>query len=241
MSKKKQVTVLPPTPTQEQFDALNKAYQYFNQVLFGGQLPGCILNFSRKKGTHGFMAPGRWRRVGEQDYTTHEISLTPYTLYREPILVFSTLTHEQCHLWQWEFGDPSRTGYHNKEWADKMEEIGLMPSDTGAPGGKRTGQHMTHYIIPGGKYEQAFNAMPQEYTLPFTSLEGDLMRSLVTGGAGGTTSKPGEPEPGKGGAGGGKSREKTKYTCPGCGVNVWGKPSLNLLCGDCNETMQQVG
>lgn len=240
MSKKKQVTVLPPTPTQEQFDALNKAYQYFNQVLFGGQLPGCILNFSRKKGTHGFMAPGRWRRVGEDDYTTHEISLTPYTLYREPILVFSTLVHEQAHLWQWEFGTPSRTGYHNKEWAEKMEEIGLMPSDTGAPGGKKTGQHMTHYIIEGGQYEQAFHAMPKEYTLPFTSLEGDLIKSLLTGGAGGVTGKPGEPEPGKGGGTTGKTREKTKYTCPGCGVNVWGKPSLNLLCGDCNETMQAV-
>jgi len=45
------------------------------------------------------------------------------------------------------------------------------PSDTGAPGGKRIGQHMTHYIIKGGECEQAFNVMPQEYTLPFTSLE----------------------------------------------------------------------
>ena len=239
MSKKKQVAVAPPTPTEQQFDALNKAYQYFNRVLFGGQLPGCILNFSRKKGTHGFMAPGRWRRVGEDDYTTHEISLTPYTLYREPILVFSTLVHEQVHLWQWEFANSSRSGYHNKEWADKMEEVGLMPSDTGAPGGKRTGQHMTHYIIEGGRYEQAFNAMPPEYTLPFTSLEGDLMKSLINGGAGGS-SKSGEPEPG-GVAIAGKSREKTKYTCPGCGVNVWGKPALNLLCVDCNETLQPVG
>ena len=109
MRKTKQAKALPPTPTEQQFQALNKAYQYFNQVLFGGQLPGCILNFSRKKGTHGFMAPGRWRRVGEQDYTTHEISLTPYTLYREPILVFSTLVHEQVHLWQWDFATASRT------------------------------------------------------------------------------------------------------------------------------------
>lgn len=228
-----------PTPTQEQFDALNKAYQYFNDVLFGGELPGCILNFSRKKNTHGFMAPERWRRVGEEDYTTHEISLTPYTLYREPILVFSTLVHEQCHLWQWEFGNPSRSGYHNKEWADKMEQVGLMPSDTGQPGGKKTGQHMTHYIIPGGKYEQAFHAMPQEYTLPFTSLEGDLMKMIVTGAVGGTNGTDGknstDPK-----AKTAKAKEKTKYTCPNCGVNVWGKPSLNLMCGDCNEPFYAV-
>ena len=112
MSKKAKIKTLQPTPTEQQFQALNQAYQYFNQELFDGQLAGCILNFSRKKGTHGFMAPERWRRVGEESYTTHEISLTPYTLHREPILVFSTLVHEQCHLWQWDFGKPSRSGYH---------------------------------------------------------------------------------------------------------------------------------
>lgn len=235
---------LPPTPTEQQFQALNEAYQYFNVMLFDGRLPGCILNFSRKKGTHGFMAPERWRRVGEQEYTTHEISLTPYTLSREPILVFSTLVHEQCHLWQWEFGDPSRTGYHNKEWADKMEAVGLMPSDTGQSGGKRTGQHMTHYLIEGGRYERAFQAMPEEYKLPFTSLEGDWMRShpagmgrsrvkpVQSGGPGGTNAASATT--------GVKSREKTKYHCPDCGVNVWGKPELNLSCGDCDRKLEAV-
>ncbi len=130
---------LPRTPTEAQFTALNQAYQYFNQELFGGILPGCILNFSRKRNTHGFLAPKRWRRVGEKEYSTHEISLTPTTLFREPIEVFSTLVHEQVHLWQWEFGRPSRSGYHNKEWARKMEEVGLMPSDTGKADGKKNG------------------------------------------------------------------------------------------------------
>ena len=37
-----------------------------------------------------------------------------------------------------------------------MKEIGLQTSDTGAPGGKETGQNMTHYIIPGAAYELAF-------------------------------------------------------------------------------------
>ena len=238
MRKKKAKNVLPPTPTEQQFQALNQAYQYFNQELFDGQLAGCILNFSRKKGTHGFMAPNRWRRTDEETHSTHEISLTPYTLYREPILVFSTLAHEQAHLWQVDFGEPSRSGYHNKEWADKMEEIGLMPSDTGEPGGKKTGQHMTHYIIPGGKYERAFQAMPEEYKLPFVSWEGDVMRGLLTG-AGGSVGNPGNPEPGKTTSRTG--REKTKYSCPGCQVNVWGKPGLNVRCGDCDQVMEPAG
>ncbi len=232
--KKKQKSL--PTPTEAQFLALNQAYQYFNQELFDGILPGCILNFSRKRNTHGFMAANRWRKVAEEEYSTHEISLTPTTLYREPLLVFSTLVHEQTHLWQFEFGNPSRSGYHNREWADKMIEIGLMPSDTGQTGGKQTGQHMTHYIIPGGKYEQVFLKMPEAYTLPFTSLEGDIMKSLLSG-TGGT----GEPEPGKASPAPITVKNKTKYSCSGCKVNVWGKPNLNLICGNCNEIFQTVG
>jgi len=176
---KKQKLELLPTPTQEQFTALNGAYQYFNKKLFRGKLPGCILNFSRKRNTHGFMAPSRWRRVGEKEHNVHEISLTPTTFYREPKLVFSTLVHEQAHVWQYEFGKPSRNGYHNKQWVAKMIEVGLIPSDTGKPGGKQTGQSVTHYIQKDGRYEKAFNSMPKKYLLPFSPLDGDLLRSLI--------------------------------------------------------------
>ncbi|MGK0365920.1 MAG: putative SprT family Zn-dependent metalloprotease [Saprospiraceae bacterium] len=225
-----------PTPTEAQFNALNQAFNYFNQTLFDNALPSCILNFSRKKNTHGFLAPKRWRKVGEEEYSTHEISLTPTTLYREAKLVFSTLVHEQVHLWQIEFGKPSRGGYHNKEWAKKMIEIGLMPSHTGLVGGKKTGQRMTHYIIEGGAYELAFNKMPQAYTLPFTSLDADLMKLHLAGAkpsAGGEDGKkPASPPPVRG-------RTKTKYSCE-CGFNVWGKPSLNIICGNCGNPFVAV-
>ena len=234
---KKQKSKISLTPTEEQYLALNGAYKYFNRKLFGGELPGCILNFSRKKNTHGFMAPERWRRVGEEEHSIHEISLTPTTLYREPFEVFSTLVHEMAHLWQWDFGNPSRSGYHNKEWAVKMIEIGLIPSDTGQRGGKQTGQQMTHYIEKNGKYEKAFHSMSKKFTLPFTSLEGDIMRSLLSGGAGGINVDGGKRSkkslmP--------RSRNKTKYSCPSCKVNVWGRPNLKIRCEDCDQLYEIV-
>lgn len=227
-----------PTPTEEQFLALNGAYQYFNQKLFNSELPGCILNFSRKKNTHGFMAPQRWRRVGEEEYSTHEISLTPLTLYRSPLEVFSTLVHEQVHLWQWEFGSPSRNGYHNKEWADKMEELGLMPSSTGKPGGKRTGQRMTHYIIEDGLYMQAFKEMPEEFSLPFTSLEGDMYSAIVNGATGTSNGKGDDPGTAKIRRLRPPSRNKTKYSCPSCRTNIWGKPGLKIRCEECDALFE---
>jgi hypothetical protein len=48
-----------------------------------------------------------------------------------------------------------RGGYHDRVWGAKMEEVGLMPSNTGLPGGKKNGQQMTHYIIRGGRFQKA--------------------------------------------------------------------------------------
>jgi hypothetical protein len=124
-----------------------------------------------------------------------------------------TLVHEMVHLWQQEFGRPSRRNYHNREWGDKLESVGLMPSDTGEPGGKRTGQRVTHFVIPEGPFDLAFRAMPPEYQLPWSS--GGLAER----------DKP-------------KRTDKIKYECPTCGAAVWGKAGLNIICGDCREGFQ---
>ena len=38
----------PDDPTRTQFGAYSAAYDYYNQALFEGKLPRCMLNFSRK-------------------------------------------------------------------------------------------------------------------------------------------------------------------------------------------------
>ena len=117
---------------------------------------------SRHGGAFGFFAANRWRGDGQEKKVVHEISINPDFMNREDRDWHSTLVHEMCHLWQEDFGRPSRGGYHNSQWADKMIQVGLMPSDTGEAGGKRTGQSITHYIIPGGKFEQVFNTLSRE-------------------------------------------------------------------------------
>lgn len=57
-----------------------------------------------------------------------------------------------AHCWQFCLGTPSPNGYHNKEWAYKMMEIGLHPSTTGKPGGAITGMLMSDYVIEGGPF-----------------------------------------------------------------------------------------
>jgi hypothetical protein len=58
----------------------------------------------------------------------------------------------RSHVWQHAHGKPTRNGYHNKEWAAKMDNLGLVPSSTG---GKRTGQSVSHYIAASDGQERA--------------------------------------------------------------------------------------
>lgn len=197
------------TPTRAQFAAYEKMFGYFNEKVFAGELPAPLLNFSRRAKTNGFFAPERWEKGKD---VRHEISLNPSTLKsRRPIEVASTLVHEMVHLWQHENGKPSRSGYHNAEWARKMEAVGLVPSDTAQPGGNKTGQRVSHYIEKGGVFAKAFAAMPREFGLPWAceELEGAAKKSAA-------------------------AKNKVKYTCPGCGANVWGKPELAISCDDCD-------
>ena len=124
-------------PTLEQFSKYQQAWAWFNAELFDGKLNPCLLNFSRHRGSLGFFTPCRWRKG---DKEVHEISLNPDRLSKPLEDVMSTLVHEMVHQWQFDLGDPPRSGYHDMQWAEKMVEVGLIPSDTGEPGGKPTGQ-----------------------------------------------------------------------------------------------------
>lgn len=225
--------------TTMQFKTLDDLYKYYNTVLFEGSLADCIVNLSRDKRSFGFFAANRWEKAGEADTAVvHEISINPDYMTRTDKAWHSTLVHEMCHLWQWDAGKPSRRGYHNKEWALKMQEVGLMPSDTGAPEGLKVGQSMSHYVIEGGAYEQAFNTLSDEdlknlrlqYKPAFSGEDLTPGRKRGGGTEAGTEEGEGEQEP--------KSGKRQKYTCS-CENKVWGKSGLKLFCPDCDTYYQE--
>ena len=194
-------------PTLEQYEKYQAAFDYFNQELFEGQLSPCLLTFSRKsKRIGGYFIRDKWQ---SGDRTVHEIALNP-SMFSGPLIeMFAALVHEQIHQWQCDYGKPKKGGYHDKEFADKSESLGLIPSDTGQPGGKRTGSKMSHYIEENGPFWKAFEAMPADIKLPWVSGE------IAT-----ETKEKDSPK-----------KEKQKYECPKCGGKAWGKPDLNLFCG----------
>lgn len=138
-------------PTIDLYTLFCTAFEHFNAQLFTNTLPSVIITMQRQSKTMGYFSKNRW--TDSTGKTFHEIAVNPaYFAGHKLVEVFQTIVHEQCHLWQEEFGTPSRRTYHNTEWANKMESIGLMPSTTGAPGGKKTGQNMADYPIFGGEF-----------------------------------------------------------------------------------------
>ena len=102
-----------------------------------------------------------------------EIALNPRDIRTRPLInVLSTVVHEMVHLAQHHFGKPSRNGYHNRQWATAMKAIGLQPSDTGEPGGRETGQQVSHYVVPGGPFDLACQELLADgFTLPWGDVD----------------------------------------------------------------------
>ena len=249
-------------PTRATYSELQRAYEHFNQRLFEDALPHCLITLQREKRTCGYFSAARFASLDGS--TTDEIALNPAYFAAVPIIeTLQTLVHEMAHLWQHHFGKPGRARYHNEEWAAKMEAIGLMPSSTGRPGGKRTGDMMADYAIAGGPFlvacEQLLTARFQlSWYDRFPAIEhvvtGQWSMATQIQGMAGTmppmTAVPAlaeavrpvgqsvaAPDGGPDTVQPLNKSNRVKYSCTGCvdRVSVWGKAGLKLICGNCQS------
>jgi hypothetical protein len=202
--------------TPVEYSGLQMAYDHFNEVLFPGALVDVFITYQRHAHSYGYFSPDRF--AGRVDvFGRHELALNPdHFIGRSDEQITSTLVHEMAHVWQQQHGKPGSRGYHNKQWAAKMKAIGLQPSNTGAVGGKETGQRMSHYVVPDGRFAHAFAALATtEWKLNLESAH-----------------RPG-PDGGR--------KNKTPFICSNCGQKAWGKPSLAVTCTPCRIEMRAGG
>ena len=201
-------------PTRYTYVGLTEAYDFFNRRLFGGSRPRCLITMQRKNKAYGYFAGDRFGTM-DGDEVTDEIALNP-SHFRERTTEqsLSTLVHEMVHLQQHHFGKISRNGYHNAQWAEWMRTVGLEPSSTGAPGGKTTGERVSHYILADGAFDVACHELIESgFTVRYVELSNAAIRTKT-------------------------AASKTSYTCPICGMNAWGKPDIHILCEGCNVRLE---
>lgn len=149
--------------------------------------------------------PASWSEDGVN--LKHELSVNPILLEKgNKQKILEVLTHNLVHLYQYEFSKPPRMDYHNREWADKMESIGLIPSSTGKAGGKRVGNSMGQYSQPGGLFDRMCKAFPDDLILPFRYSKGNANATEKV------------------------KKDKAVYVCSFCKAKTWGKPGLKIMC-----------
>lgn len=262
-------------PTPELYASLEEAYEFFNHRLFESGLPTVIFTVQRQNGVMGYFAPERWGNL--HGNKCHEIAINPSYIANSCLIeVLQTLVHEMVHCWQYCHGTPAKGHYHNREWAQKMIEVGLMPSSTGVPGGARTGQVMSDYIVKGGKFARIFEEMKKHNNFQLKwidrfaaervfdpafhdtsiNIQAEGVTTVLTPSVKVQNSDPSQNQqlnvrneirysallpkefilekPVR------HKKSKSKYRCPGCLTHVWGRPGLNLLCGDCSQPYEEA-
>lgn len=228
-------------PTEEVAQDFNTGFGFLNERLFDNRLALPIMQFVRKKNMLGAFKFNRYASTDGR--VAHEILLNPEYL---PLLhdfdVLSVLSHQMGHQFREEYGPPPRrqqaSGYHDEAFAEVMEARGVITSSTGAPGGKRTGAKMLHYVVPDGPFDLAAREL-------LASGFGFRWRDLVIepqqgdssdrdDGANPRSRSSTAAQAAKTVRAKKKDDSKTKFTCWGCGLNAWSKPSASLKCAPCD-------
>lgn len=208
----------------EQYSLLDDAYCFFNKHLFKGELPDVMIVLHRKKNSKGYFHAERFaEKVAKKKKVRasfDELALNPDDFERPDITILSTLVHEMAHVWRYRCSDkePSRGGYHDKLWANKMDEIGLTPKAIGKNGeltDKKTGQKVTHEIVLHGKFETCCLEFLKGKAIKLSSFP-ELPKEAST-----------------------SNKNKIKYSCS-CEVNIWAKPGIKVSCDECGESFVEA-
>ncbi len=203
-------------PMPQSYGPLRQACILLNRRLFDGKLPPCLVTLQRSRHAYGFFA-GRRFRSAKGARVIDEIALNPaHFASRGAKKVLSTLAHELAHQWQHHLGKPPSTAYHNRQWAEKMRSIGLIPSDTGRPGGRQTGRQMTHYIKHSGPFDHAADEMiAKGFVLAIVERSSPKAKLIALK----------------------KKLSKTAYYCPRCFAKAWAKAGSDFLCRPCRARL----
>ncbi|MGX9985847.1 SprT-like domain-containing protein [Soonwooa purpurea] len=197
--------------TQKIYQFLSQIFDYYNFSLFESKLSSCVISIGAKNAS-GVFYRNKWKT--QEGKIIHEIAINPESNFHA-VDFHQAIVHEMCHLWQFEHGMYQSTeGYHNVEFANKMQSIGLDVSSTGMAGGQRTGFQMSDFIIEDGPFEKAFKKFQESDEKEFMNICNLESFQDV------------RPK---------YNRLKAKYSC-NCGTNIWGKPNLTgLFCKKCNS------
>jgi hypothetical protein len=200
----RQTSEAPPiSPTAAIYASLETAFNFLNDRLFepfGHRLPPCLITLPRRGRLLGYFTHEQYITRDGREFAD-EIGLDSRQFHTTPIKdVLSTLVHEMVHCEQQRFGKPS-VRHHNREFSKWMGRVGLITSDTGAPGGRSIGRNMSEYTEPGGLFDRTCDELlASGWVLDWAAVEA--------------------PKQSK------RSASRVAYHCEQCSAVLWGVASL---------------
>ena len=206
-------------PTVQTYSELAKGYAFFNERLFQNQLPPVIFTLTRRKTCLGYFAGSEFKHIRSKNSMDEIAMNSMYMALLTDEKIWSTVVHEQVHVWQYHFSNYSdrrkkRRAYHDKEWGRKMEELGLIPSATGKPGGKKTGNRVSHYIVQNGCFQKACHELiASGLTFTWREQENEQLKNRLK------TNRRFK-----------KDLTKTPFKCPKCNQRAWANHTAAIAC-----------
>lgn len=204
---------------------LEKLFRMLNDDMFGGQLETPIITIQSSSRSYGhYSVHPIWTVNGEEK--RHEINIAAGTLDRDIEYTVGTLLHEMVHMYNdtvRNVQDCSRGGmYHSKVFKEAAEAVGLIVT--------RTEKY-------GWSHTEPSDALI-EWILDHDIEEIRINRNEPTGirVVGGNTAASGGLTP----IGSNPNSHSRKYLCPCCGNSVRATKQVNVICGDCMETMLAI-
>lgn len=198
---------------------LEHIYNSLNTDFYGGALPVPVITVQSKPGTYGHCTTAKvWRKADTEAY---ELNIAAEVLNFPIEETLDTMLHEMVHLYCRENGikEVSRGGkYHNGKFKAIAEAHGLT-------------------CVPCGQY--GWNTTPSDKLVEYALSKGwneirigrSTLPPLLNIGAAGT------PQSGNALQGGKRPSSTRKLICPCCGQSVRATKKVNILCGDCMQTM----
>lgn len=223
-------------PTLDIARTLQLAADRINRDLFEAKLPEVAVCLDRRAGSRGYFRADALQC--DDGRVVDQIGLNPtHIAVAGPYEALRCLTRLRAHQWRQKIcaqasaGRAGTPGYCDKPLAKVLELIGLNPSSSGQPGGRRTGYGISDYVVEGGPFDLLAREM---------LIAGELLTwrdSAVSVaeefGFGSSCRTIKQPKP---------RQTRSKFTCPNieCGQNAWAAHRAQLRCGFCDLPMQPV-
>lgn len=196
----------------ETLNELHRIFGILNDNFFNGELEQPVITIQKSRSTNlgHFTLSKIWENVDTKELK-YEININPIHLDRPVEEIVGTLLHEAIHYYH-KVNDikDATNNVHNKKFKNKAEELGFIVERSKKYGYGHTtlSPELKDYI------DNEIQPRPECFMYFMNIPMAEEKEAKTT------------------------TKKTFKYICEKCGMEVKAKPEMNILCGNCQITLE---